>query len=382
MAAEEFITAAARELAARFGFKVFPVNGQKKPACKGGHKAATDSDQKIQALFKNCRHAEGVAIRTGRCSNILVLDVDSKRTEDLGFDPLDKLIDQFGDDWIDTTRVFTPSGGHHFYFKLDSNDDIVFSSRVGLFDAVDIRCEGGYVVAPPSMVEGKSYIWGTRDEVPYSLVLQPVPAWLIDRMIRSSTRTPDVDKSLVIGKCSFPFLKAVLKDSLHKVRLARKGKRKITLTLQAYRLGMWVPYGLDYALAMSGLDRIAREWKDIESSEIDNRIEPAMEKGISEAYAGKGPSLPPDEAERIRNEIHCAKLKQKWASTLSLVPEGWTSDEILDKWPGWKIAFNGSRKAAKHFLTKAMKARGFIVRQCRVGGVIGRRWFRYTSDGE
>ena len=42
----------------------------------------------------------------------------------------------------------TPSGGVHLYYRAEKQ----ISNKVNLYDGIDIRGEGGYVVAPPSMI--------------------------------------------------------------------------------------------------------------------------------------------------------------------------------------------------------------------------------------
>ena len=68
----------------------------------------------------------------------------------------------------DTLTIKTPSGGRHYYFILKTNNkesagDINFAiqqltytrSKIGVW--IDIRSNGGYIVAPPSSINGVSY---------------------------------------------------------------------------------------------------------------------------------------------------------------------------------------------------------------------------------
>ncbi len=92
----------------------------------------------------------GIAIITGKISgNLAVIDFDSKEVmaEVLG-ELSEKHPDLYGkllDTWIVETGK-----GYHYYVKVVDPDHDRFSNRIGIRPGVDIRANGGYVVAPPS----------------------------------------------------------------------------------------------------------------------------------------------------------------------------------------------------------------------------------------
>jgi hypothetical protein len=92
-----------------------------------------------------------IGIRTGPESGILVLDVDPRHGGDESLKELGPL--------PDTATVETGGGGWHPYFKYPAGVDIRNSAgKLGL--GLDIRANGGYVVAPPSKhVSGREYKW-------------------------------------------------------------------------------------------------------------------------------------------------------------------------------------------------------------------------------
>lgn len=95
-----------------------------------------------------------IGIATGRISGIYVIDVDKRGA---GWDTLGKL-DQARGFPFDTLRVFTPSGGAHFYFTHPGIDVATGSNVLG--PGVDLRGDGGMVVAPPSLHKSRGrYIW-------------------------------------------------------------------------------------------------------------------------------------------------------------------------------------------------------------------------------
>lgn len=148
--------AAAAYYAAEFGWAVFPLTaGTKRPhggaAPRGLHCATTDLDL-IRSWWRRWPDC-GVAIRTGAASGLVVIDVD-KRTG--GWDSLAELDARHGFDF-DTARVWTPSGGAHFYYRHPGGLRCTASL---LGPGVDTKAEGGYVVAPPSRhPNGGTYVW-------------------------------------------------------------------------------------------------------------------------------------------------------------------------------------------------------------------------------
>jgi hypothetical protein len=88
-----------------------------------------------------------VGIVTGNISGITVVDVDSEA----GLQALKKLIPPL----MLTPTAKTQKGGRHLYFKYVPG----LSNRVRAIEGVDVRSEGGFVVAPPSEGERGIYEW-------------------------------------------------------------------------------------------------------------------------------------------------------------------------------------------------------------------------------
>jgi hypothetical protein len=132
------------------GWPVFPCQaGQKIPATTHGHLAATTDSGQITAWFR--RHPDwNLAIATG-APGPDVLDVDDHGPAGNGYAAFAKL-SKAG--LLDGAAVYvrTPSGGLHAYF-------IGSAQRNGHLPAhhLDFRSRGGYVLAPPSRVDGKPY---------------------------------------------------------------------------------------------------------------------------------------------------------------------------------------------------------------------------------
>lgn len=163
---------------ARYGFSVFPCRpGQKTPATRHGLLDAHRDEGRIVSYWSRVPEAN-VAIRTGQESGIVVLDVDG----DEGADSLHELEAEHGS--LPTTlRIETPRGGSHYYFKHPAFH--VANTQGVPGPGLDIRGDGGYVLAPPSLVDGRSY---TVDEraVPTSM-----PEWLVKLIAESQRQTKD-----------------------------------------------------------------------------------------------------------------------------------------------------------------------------------------------
>jgi hypothetical protein len=142
-------------LFANMGWPVFRLQpGDKKPL-RGSHgflDATTDTKQ-IQAWWDE-EPAANVGIATGAASGLLVIDVDVKNPSIDWRRSLHEL------DLPVTYTVRTPSGGQHLYFSLPEFRDGAtpnIGSSVQVLPGIDIRCNGGYVVAPGCVVGGRRY---------------------------------------------------------------------------------------------------------------------------------------------------------------------------------------------------------------------------------
>lgn len=165
--------------ATEHGMAVFPCKSkQKTPATSHGHHDASKEPEEIAAMFQE---EHNVAIRTGNESGVFVLDVDMPG----GDESLAALEAEHGE-LPETVTVTTPRGGKHFYFRMPEGVEVKNStSKVG--DKLDIRGEGGYVVAAPSSTDVGSYAW-VEGRGLGELETANAPDWLIERTTSESTR--------------------------------------------------------------------------------------------------------------------------------------------------------------------------------------------------
>ena len=149
---------------------------QKTPAFKGWQQKATTDQARIQRWVED---GYNIGVRTGE--GLLVVDIDVKDDVD-GFDNFNEMAD--GRPFPETLSVVTPSGGLHIYLKYDAETYDIRNSTSKIAQGVDIRGEGGYVVAPGSSVDGEQYV--PRDGLDADTEIARAPKWLL-KVIQSQT---------------------------------------------------------------------------------------------------------------------------------------------------------------------------------------------------
>ena len=174
---------------AKIGFKVFPahaindtectcpkglncVDPGKHPIEKGWMKKASTDPDIIKKAFTKYQFAN-IGIATGKDSNLTVLDVDGEA----GHETFEGL------NLPDTPRVITGSGGLHLYFRFtDIKNAVKFAS------GLDIRSEGGLVIAPPSAhISGKPYAWDVDHHID-DISLAKFPNFLIKEVKKAEKK--------------------------------------------------------------------------------------------------------------------------------------------------------------------------------------------------
>jgi len=117
------------------------------------------SEKEIEEWFKD--NTINIGIICGAISdNLFVIDFDNKKVFKIWYDLIDKNYPDVRDIVLNTWNVET-GRGVHIYFRADVDKKTfkeLFRTKPKLIDGVDIKGEGGYVVAPPSIhPSGKLY---------------------------------------------------------------------------------------------------------------------------------------------------------------------------------------------------------------------------------
>jgi len=230
-------TSAAIELAS-FGLAVFPVRaGRKEPALRDWQARATTDPVEVARLFtgQDCN----IGVLTGVRSGGFVLDIDRKGVD--GLSTVSELEGRHGD-LPGTWSVQTPSGGRHLWFA--STTDRCVRNRAGFAPGLDIRGDGGFVVAPPSVVGDGCYRW----LVPPSRQGPPeAPQWLLDL---AAPQPPPPSQTRYTGLAVAGngglarYVAAAVVGEAQKVETAPPGRRNQTLFQAAANLGELVGAGV------------------------------------------------------------------------------------------------------------------------------------------
>jgi hypothetical protein len=171
-AAGSAILAAARAYMRR-GWSVIPLRAREKlPALRWQAFQKRRAGAAEIAGWLERWPAVNLGIVTGEISNLAVLDVDVRHG---GAASLAELEARNGP-LPKTSEVETGGGGRHLYFAMPGQ---MLRSRTGLASGLDLRAEGGLVVAPPSVhPSGRRYRWRPGHE-PETLMPAAMPLWLL-----------------------------------------------------------------------------------------------------------------------------------------------------------------------------------------------------------
>jgi hypothetical protein len=136
-------------------WSVIPIGKDKKPLVKWEEfQKRKPTEEEINNWWKAYPNAN-IGIVTGKVSNLAVLDIDDPN--------IDNDIIHGIEEFLNPPTCITPRGGRHLYFTYP---DIDLRNAASIIPKVDIRAEGGYVVAPPS-IDGsnKIYTWEPNKKI-------------------------------------------------------------------------------------------------------------------------------------------------------------------------------------------------------------------------
>lgn len=235
---------------------------------------ATIDAAAVDAWWRSFPEAN-IGIRTGAASGLVVLDVDGEAGRRSAMD-LAREHGRLGAAW-----VRTGSGGWHAYLAHPGGHGPVLLGRVG--EGLDVRGDGGYVVAPPSLhASGRRYRWAWPSNVAGPTELPPAPGWLIDRAMPAPGRPPEPRAVRLGPDASSAYAAAAIDQEAREVALTQPGQRNERLNRAAFKLGQLVGAGLvseatvTEALVTAGLTAGPGERK------IRSTVARAVRAGMSE----------------------------------------------------------------------------------------------------
>jgi len=153
----------------------------KHPRIKNWNEEASTDEEKIRAWWGKTPSAN-IGIPMGEKSGLVTLDVDVRHG---GHESLALLIEEF-ETLPDTITATTGGGGKHYIFKY--TDELALKNVVGFRDGLDVRTQGGMIVAAPSVhSSGKEYAWD-EGKSPFDIVAAEMPTWLVDEVRKVGTK--------------------------------------------------------------------------------------------------------------------------------------------------------------------------------------------------
>jgi putative DNA primase/helicase len=238
------------------------------------------------SLVRNPSMNEGIP--TGRGAGIFVLDVDPKH----GGDVCLRELEQKHGPLPETYMVETPSSGTHRYFKYSAPEGCTIPNSAGkIAPGIDIRGDGGQVVAPGSKIDGKAYVELTPDTEPAE-----APAWL-QRVI------------LGLSSAGRKSEKRQPSDANGKIP---NGQRNDALTRQAGKLR-------NMNLSEAGLVQALLDYARQNFEELDSNTEPDIREMAARAIADWDAPPAPVELSRSRpwHEFTSLELSDRFATAAS-----------------------------------------------------------------
>lgn len=131
---------------------------------------ASQDPARVERWFASTTYNIGIV--TGGISGIVALDIDPRHD---GHETLHQLEARHGN-LPPTWRFLTGGGGEHILFRHPGGK--IANSAGSLGRGIDVRGDGGYIVAPPSIhISGRPYAISV-DHHPDDVVLADLPDWL------------------------------------------------------------------------------------------------------------------------------------------------------------------------------------------------------------
>jgi hypothetical protein len=279
---------------------LFPVGSDKVPPEKWGpFSTRKPTDAEYAAWFRKYPYHNALII-TGAINNLFVVDCDS--TEAVEY------FEKRGHPQTWTVR--SHDNRLHFYFR-HPGWRVRNNNNGRIFNHIDIKGDGGYVIAPGSVHKsGYVYSW-LPDCSPGDVALASAPEWLLE-LLKPPPERPVETPQNFSGHIS-AYARAALQSELECAASAPEGQRNQALNDSAFALGQLVGGGeLSADQVANALHQIANRWPNSSHSRatIDRALQAGMEAPRSgprskfnqdaRTYAGNTAGPEPDRSEPPR----------------------------------------------------------------------------------
>lgn len=333
---------------------------EKAPYTPNGLKGATTSARIINIWFGEKYPSAVIGVPTGEKLGAWVLDLDRHGDRD-GHQWLADMEAKHGK-LPETARATTANGGTHVFFNHVDG----VRNRAAIADGVDTRGEGGYIVAPGSvMADGRKYQWVDFDGEGLP-ALADAPEWLLDLVISKAPAPVETKPREYVyqpedasGKEGYASKAFTLE--LDRLSSAPKGQRGQQLFASACSIGELVAGGyvsrseaeaglLDAAISNGlvstdgerqcrdkikrGLDKTANSPRQIPDREHDNdngsdpgEVAAMVERNLSKKKSEDSPDPEPPQSKPVKRE----RFDLTWFDEIE---EGKPKETILKGWLG------------------------------------------------
>lgn len=196
----------------------------KHPRTRSGMKEATTDLAKIQEWWQSWPDAN-IGIRTGRESGIVVVDLDNG-DDKRGEANFKRLAASEGE--AVTTLAARTGRGRHLFFQYPNFT--VKNSAGSIAAGVDMRGDGGYVVAAPSIHQtGTQYAWENSEQA-----IAELPDWLQARMAEGAK--PSRAESSAIASIPEVIPEGIRNHTLYRLGCSLRGQLAMDYTEISQRL--------------------------------------------------------------------------------------------------------------------------------------------------
>ena len=179
-------------------------------------------------------HPRGLlAVRSGAPSGTVVIDVDPPGIGTMRILVRDGVLPR-------TLAAVTGRGGFHLVYAHPGGKIMSGAGKGG--PGVDVKADGGYVVAPPSVHPATRcpYRWlGSPDGE-----LTPLPAFWTQRLRETACGARPAQAASITPRGRGGYALAALRGELEEVLAAGEGTRNVTLHLAAWNLGQLIAGGV------------------------------------------------------------------------------------------------------------------------------------------
>lgn len=276
---------------------VIPIKRKSKTPLIEGWKEKATCDVKIIRRWAKTWSYCNFGVVTGRSSKLLVLDVDGVE----GQKAFEALKQKHGK-LPRTLRVKTHRGFHLYFWT----GKVRIHNSVGkLGDGLDVRGDGGYVVAP-----GSSHPNGSRYEFAEGCGIDEAgiadaPGWLVELVRRPPVPdNPPLGRKPTSPKARYrlkAYVIAIKEKELHRLKTAPEGQRNTTLNRCAFKIAQLVHHGFFEGGEAKARLRLIATQIGLEPQEIESSIKSGWTAGVSSprdiAFNLKGsPAASPEEA--------------------------------------------------------------------------------------